>query len=80
MTAEQSRYPIEEQFMATTSDSPITTSTELDIPEDNLDPTDAADSGVHVTLNDSASNPLSTFPLSDDETTKEVQAAEDNDF
>jgi len=73
---EESFHPIDEQFM-TNPDSPNIRSIDLDMPEDNSDPTDGPDSGVHVTLGDSASNPLSTFPQSDDETTKELQAAED---
>jgi hypothetical protein len=34
---------------------------------------------MHVTLGDSALDPLSTFPLSDDETTEKLQAAEDTE-
>ncbi|MUG98822.1 hypothetical protein F7734_43630 [Scytonema sp. UIC 10036] len=35
--------------------------------------------GMHVTLGDSTTNPLSPFPLSDDETTEELQTAEDTE-
>ncbi|KAF3890990.1 hypothetical protein DA73_0400016045 [Tolypothrix bouteillei VB521301] len=53
--------------------------TDLDMSEDVPDLTQAPEPGVHVTLGDSTTNPLSPFPLSDDETTEELQTAEDTE-
>ncbi len=78
MAKKESFSPIEDQFTPI-SDSPGTSSTDLDMPEDSPDPTHVPDPGLHVTLGDSASDPLSTFPVSDDETTEELQAAEDTE-
>ena len=76
MVKKESFSPIEDQFTPI-SDLSSTSSIDLDMPEDSPDPTHVPDPGIYVTLNDSASNPLSTFPVSDDETTEELQAAED---
>ena len=76
MAKKESFSPIEDQFTPM-SDYFDTSSTDSDMQEDSPDQTHVPAPGVHVTLNDSASNPLSTFPVSDDETTEELQVAED---
>ncbi|GAB1542904.1 hypothetical protein NUACC21_55780 [Scytonema sp. NUACC21] len=78
MAKKESFSPIEDQ-LTSISDSPDTSSTDLDMQDDSSDPTHVRDTGLHVTLGDSASDPLSTFPLSDNETTAELQAAEDTE-
>lgn len=76
MTNKESFSPIEDQFTPI-SDYANTRSIDLDLPEDSPDLTHVPDPGLHVTLGDSASDPLSTFPVSDDETTEELQASDD---
>jgi|GEM_PF-3295079 len=76
MVKKESFSSIEDQFTPI-SDTADTKVTDLDMPEDSPDLTQVPAPGVHVTLGDSASDPLSTFAISDDETTEELQAAED---
>jgi hypothetical protein len=78
MATPESFSPIEDQ-LTVTSESSETRMIDLDMPEDSPDPTQVPEPGMHVTLGDSAIDPLSTFPLSDDETTEELQAAEDTE-
>jgi hypothetical protein len=61
-------YAIEEQFMAT-SESPNTRPTDLDITgnADTPDTPAMPAPDAHVTLGDSASNPLIISPLSEEE-------------
>jgi hypothetical protein len=80
MATPESIYPIEDQFTET-SELDETRVVDLDMPEDEDSPdrTQVPEPGMHVSMGDSALDPLSTFPLSDDETTEELQAAEDTE-
>jgi hypothetical protein len=80
MATPESISPIEDQFTEV-SEFDETRVVDLDMPEDedSPDPTQVPEPGMHVTMGDSALDPLSTFPLSDDETTEELQAAEDTE-
>ena len=80
MATPESIYPIEDQFTET-SEFDETRVVDLDMPEDedSLDRTQVPEPGMHVSMGDSALDPLSTIPLSDDETTEELQAAEDTE-